>query len=244
MITALWEAGVGIRHAVAMCPTTFRTYAPNVVGAANAAIRIAGAAPHAQRVVVKHDTNGQFVFLTSSANELNGPGGLAPAYAYALPFDDIIDFVIAPGQELLAAASAVGIRLSVSVSQVVPVPKSAPDDMRIATFQQKPLAIAGAPNAARQIVTSSNHPQRVVIHNPVASIVYIASGGAGTLNTAAPAGPIPFAFELRQNQTAKFITAPGQSLDAVSNGTPTISVQVSEIPLDSPRGPTGTPGDE
>jgi hypothetical protein len=244
MITAPWEAGVGIRHAVAMRPTTLRTYTLSAVGVANAAIRVAGAAPHAQRILVKHDTDGQLVFLTSAANELNGPGGAAPAGTYALPADDIIDFVIAPGQELLAAASVAGVRLSVSTSQIIPIPQSAPERMRIATFQQKALALAGVPNATRQIVTSSNHPQRVLVHNPSNSIVYVASSGTGTLDYAAPAGPIAFAFELRQNQTAKFITAPGQSLDAVSDGSPVISVQVSEIPLDAPRGPTGTPGDE
>lgn len=229
---------------VSMRPTTFRTYVLNALGP-NAAVRVAGAAPHAQRVVVKHDTVGQLAFLTSSVNELHGLGGAFPAFAYGLPPDDVTDFVIAPGQELLAAASVAGVRLSVSTSQIIPPPTEPPAALRPSLFQRRTLALVGVASAARQIITSADRPQRVVVHNPVNANVYVASGAAGTLNAGAPAGPIAFAFELRLNQTAKFITAPGQSLDAAASvAGAAIDVQVSEIPLDDPRGPTGTPGDD
>jgi hypothetical protein len=247
MISPRSEYDASIRPAVAMKLTSFRTYPLRALGAANgAAIRVAGADRCAQRVVVKHDAAGAFVFLSSSANELNGIGGLFPAYAYALPADSVTSLVIAPDQELLAASSVAGVRLAVSVSSVVPIPPAGSvlyQPMRLATFQTKLVPIAGTGNVV-QLVTSSNKPQRVVIDNPAqGALIYVGHNAAGTFHNAAPAGPIGFAFEIGPQQRVLFVTAPGQSLDAVGSiAGVRVGVQVSEISLSQVLGPSGIPG--
>lgn len=233
--------------AVAMKPTAFATYTLNAVGAANAAIRIAGGDVMAQRVVIVHETAGQFAFVTDEPNELNGVGGVTPAGAYTVGPVEVTSFVVAPDQALFAAASVANLRLAVSVSAVVPVPPKgsiyAPPQP--ATFQTRVMRILGTPNATTRIVRASTKPQRVVVrHGVVGQRVFIASGGTGSLDgpAYAAAGPVPFAFEVPPNADVLFVTAPGQSLDAVASAVLNLSISVSEISLMQVLGPTGIPG--
>ncbi len=245
-----WEQGVGLRPAVEMKPTIFRTHVLNAVGAPNAAIAVVGGFKTAQRVVFQHGHAGASVFVSASSGELDGPGGLAPAGAYTINPDDPVSMVVAPGQGLMAAASVAGLRLSVSVSQVVPIPPKGSEmysKMQPATFQTHLLTAAGIPGAAVRISRSSTKPQRILVSSLLSpgggGLIYVASGAEGTLDTGLPAGPIGFAYELQPDQPTLFVTAPGQSLDAVSTATGArVSVHASEISLQQALSPSGIPG--
>jgi hypothetical protein len=225
---------------VKMDPTAFRSYTIRLVG--TQATRIAPAAPWPQRLVIRHGAEAQFVFLSDSTAELESVGGVFPIGAYHLRAATPTVLVIAPDQSLYAVASVDLNELSISRSQAIPKAHD-PGPLRPSTFRGHNLQIpVGTPNAAKQIVTPSTRPQRVVIREVEQSDVFLSASPA-TLNQATPGATIPGAYRIAAGDpTQIFVTAAGQALYAAPAVVQTLFVSVSEISPVAPEGPTGIPG--
>lgn len=222
---------------VSMESSAFRTYTLRTVGIQ--ATRIAPATKWAQRLVVRHGEDGEFVFLSSSTAELESVGGAFPIGSYALSDAQPTVLVLAPEQGLYAVGSIDNIEFSVSRSQAIPAAHD-PGPLNPSTFRGHNLRIAaGLPNAAKQIAPPSPRPQRVVIRDVTADVFI--SPSVTTLNQGAP--PFGGAYRLAavDGEPQTFVTAPGQALYAAPLGVQTLFVAVSEISPASPVGPTGIP---
>lgn len=230
------------RPDIGMRQSSFRTYRLNAVGLPNAAIRIASADPvFAQRVLVRHASANNMVFMGSDPAELEIPGQAIPMFSYGLTANLPTPVVLGPGQALWAVGSVAGMRVSVHTSQVIPLPdtEDSPlyDEIAEPVFRRVTLNVAGAPNAAVVLVTASPRPQRVIVNSfdQPGTLVYVSSGSEETLNTYPAAGPIPFAYEVGALEYTLFILAPGQHLEGVcSNPQMVLDIQAAEISLQRP----------
>jgi len=239
------EWGPGPIPVVAMKPTAFRTYVLQAIGGPNSSVTIVGGDVMAQRVVLSNNTGG-IAFVSAEAAELTGAGGLVPANAFPILVGVPVSFVVAPGQTVRAAGSAQGIRLSVSVSAVMPIPSDRSNPIYApsapSVFLNKNLPLVGVD--AITLVRPSMRPQRVVVSKDARGFAYAASTeSAGSLNSGAPAGPIPFAFEVPALQSFTFILAPSQGMVAANSiAAGTLSVSVTEVSLQHVLGSAGIPG--
>jgi hypothetical protein len=195
--------------------------------------------------------------IAYSPNELSIPSAVIPAGAISLngvgsPVQrGIAVFIVAPDQPLFAIADrnlggAISV-LSVSVSQVVPVPTNA-RQIAALSAEGKPTSfrtyVLPAPiPAGIPIASTSRRPLRVVIRaNDLTLRITTQS------NEIAVVGPPPSgAYRMGPRATRTFILAPNQFFsagrDAAGVGVdPTFSVSTSETNPLLPRGATGIPG--
>jgi hypothetical protein len=99
--------------------TLFKTVAlPNAI-AGGQPTSIANATEVPMRVLVRN-VSGTMVFLAGASQDIVGPGGAsASAYRLAPGASDV--FVLAPRQQVFAAANGVGAIVSVSTSDALPL---------------------------------------------------------------------------------------------------------------------------
>jgi len=255
-----WENGAR-RHfpTVQMPPTSFRTIRVRDAGSntpGGDAIRIAGAAPYPQRVVLLNRDPLSIILAATSPNELNFPAdpGVVTPGSFGIFSNDTQEFALAPGQALYAAGDGAVVAqfVSVSVSAQIPTPDPVPPPARQeklgpmpTSFRTYVLNNTGSPSSSIRIVPASRNPQRVVlVAEPLATNVRLSSS-SNELETPGidiPAGA--FAFDAASGSMI-FVVAPDQPLFAtVDAASPTrrLSVSVSEIDPYALRGAIGIPG--
>ncbi len=216
--------------------TSFRTITMPLLG--TRAVRVAGAAPYPQRVLLVPRTTAPAtrIFVTSSTNELDNA---APAAAIVGGAAQVIAdfggtvFALAPGQALFAATNALGppatpTTLSVSVSALVPY--AGDRQPYKTTFRSYTMPGTGT-NAAIRIVPAAELPRRVhIMPGALATNVRIAQS-AEELN---PFGPFPagaFRFD-EANGPITFVAAPRQAIYATvdpGSAGALLAVSVSDI---------------
>jgi hypothetical protein len=237
-----------IASVVQMERTSFRTYGLRVVGApGGAAIRIVAAAHWSQRVVL----DGALARVSVESNELDIPFGLIPSSGTFQAPTSIL--TLPPDQALFAAGAVVGAAVSVSVSQVIPYPRT-PNEWRAierpphqTLLHQHALRPTGTPTSARRIAAAQERPLRVVVSRRTAAGFVRLTSEPNELSTAGAgvSGAYGFVFGTRI-----FILAPGQVLFAAADPgavdpggvAPVLSVSVEEIDPIYPYGATGIPG--
>jgi len=219
---------------VEMEPTTFRTFRLTAVGIPNAAIRLAQSAPYNQRIVFRQPSPGVLggALIANNAMELEIPGQGTPGDAYRIAPGRSHVFVITPGEHLDGVGAATGDRISVSVSQDIPVPLGSPpggfglQPTQFVTYTLPPLGTADA----IRITPTSRVPRRVIITQGTGFI----SDSAEELNLARQT---PLAGQARPGGAFEgegiFVLAPQQALYAIGIPlvTSTIQVSVSDIHL-------------
>jgi hypothetical protein len=211
-------------------------------GLPNAAVRVVQSAPWYQRVVIRQNSGIAGAFVSLSAAELETGGSAVaniPGEAFQLAIGISSEFVLEPNQHLVAAASLLPTRISVSVSAKIEIPAVIPALRgEPATFRQ-----FVAPPLGRQVprvVQTGLRPRRVLIESYDATSLFISASAAELSGASAIPGE---AFEF-SNEGVAFIVPPQQALYAArtppSSGV--ISVSVGEVDYTALRGPTGIPG--
>ena len=91
---------------------------PNAVPGANPTV--VGQGTQVPMRVVVRNTSATMVFVANASQDLVGPGGVGSS-AYRIAPGDSEVFVVAPGQQLFAAANGVGAIAGVALSEALPL---------------------------------------------------------------------------------------------------------------------------
>lgn len=196
-----------------MAPTLLSTWQLNP----GPSVQIVGRQPWPQRVLL-HDIGAGNIFVSDS-----GGAGIGQR-TIQVPGNGPTVIVLAPNQDLYAAADAVGGILSVAASAAIPRGRSRP--MGLSSFDEQPSG---------QVLDISDLPRRVTAALPPA-----VSGRIGT--QANVAGGVAV-FTMVPATLYTFVIAPGQALyGLITAGLGQFSIHASDLVPGVPRGPTGIPG--